>query len=430
MPDTDPNVNHVANATAALDDAGAGPNLGDVPEDYGAELIAQFEHRTSTLAASGEDGMTPPGGWPGGTGVDALAQLEANATPVPREDAPAEPPAAETAPETATASESDASAVPPPAGASAPNDAPADGAGGQEPAGGLGDGTSPSGYVWEYADNTGAAQQAVFPDEVVQRALSLDAWAQQLPDATRAAFGAIEQGQAVAIPRADYDRFVAWQNQQQTADRDADLAEIAVDNPALYATIKAQRDKLDALGSQQGGQGGLGGVAPQPAPLTPQADANLNATATAFDTTIRSYAQEKQLSQPEIEALAAHVVQEQILPFLMERNTLRNQATGAVLRDPDPSQVMRQALDFALTRNPALHTAVLSRAATPATTSGAPTSPAVTDPVTAKKARAASVATAASTAVPPNQRTIRQLSDKEVMDAMTAEIAAALSAGA
>src|SRR5690606_41779848 len=116
---------------------------------------------------------------------------------------------------------------------------------------------------------TGQPAQAVIPDAYVERALSLMAWAQNLPQRPRDAVGMIESGQAVVIPRADYDQFVAWKNQQDKSQRDADLSNLDVD-PDVAKLISELRDKVATLEAQQQ----QGGVDPQ---YQAQANAELSA---------------------------------------------------------------------------------------------------------------------------------------------------------
>lgn len=294
--------------------------------------------------------------------------------------------------------------------------------------------TPSAGYTWTEGDQT-----VTFPDNIVREALQLSDWVQKLPVESRAAIAAVSEGSAIAIPRADYEAFQKWQSAQASTARDADLA----DFPDEYAAvIKAQRDEIDALKAQF--QQPQGQQFQQPQPTTPATQANVNAnldaTAAAFDRAAQDYASSHQLTPEELNGLVDDVLASNVLPAIMDSMTTRNPLTGAVLSPPDLNAVLNQALDIMLIRNPTLASSIASRVAnsTPETASSTtstdggtvqpmPTATApVGDPViSAKKARAASVASAPSAATAPSPRSVTAMSRNEVIAAMEAELARA-----
>lgn len=394
------------------------------PDDFGAAIIAEFEKRGMETRPFGQGGAAmldgssdqaePPGGWPvitpaptdtaatvaeheTGQVTEALTEPEA-----PTEEPGVPAPAPDASPELPVA------AAPEPA-----QDAPADVSAEGASAGA----TIVTGYQWNEGD-----QSATFTDEQVRGALALSAWAEQLPEPTRTAFAAIEQGQAVAIARADYDAFQAWKGEQTRSTRDADLTRLDVD-PEVAQVITGLRDELAALKAGT----------PVPAPLGAPGEfqntnANLDATAQRMDAAARTYATDRGLTEAEFSTLFQAAVNAQVIPSIAENLAQRNPATGQIIRPADPGEVIAQALDFALIRDPGLHTAVLSRRqANPAG------QPSVTAPddfaVTAKKARASSVASAPSAAVTPSPRNPATRTSQEVIAAMEAELAEAMKAG-
>jgi hypothetical protein len=404
------------------------------PDDFGASLLAEFQRREfgSGGAAMMSD-ATPPGEWPGGATVDAgeiakrinaatVAGAATDATdPDPDPDATTTPPSDATTPDATTIpADTPPGEVAPPATASEDTPStPASHAAGVETTD-TSDATATDadanmaasasgGYVWQDGDN-----QHQFTDDQVQRALLLNAWAERLPEQTRVAFAAIEEGQAVAVSRADFDQFKSWREQQTRAQRDADLANLDVD-PDVAKLVTSLRDEVAQL------RGQASPVSRQDDPVVANVNANLDATAQRMDAGARAYAAERQLTEAELQSLFAAAVSAEIIPKLAEANAVTNPLTGAVIQPADPAVVIEQALDFALVRNPVLHTAVAQRRAT------APTTPTPADAaLTAKKARAASVASAPSTAVTPSPRTSKDLSPQERVDAMAADLAAVL----
>lgn len=420
-----------------------GQNVGDLnpPDDFGAEVAAIFAARETRafdpnapradveggtppggpVAAMGNerDGdLVPPGGWPGGETLDATQAREPATAPggdlPPPEGLPA--PAADQVPAPAVDGQPGGGTAP------APPETPA--SGGAEPTSTPDPAADPAtpdaipapvdGYVYTYTNDQGAEASIKFTNEQVERALSVAAWADALPEQTRVAMGAIEEGQAVAVPRADYDRYQAWLNQQQRTTRDADLANYDEDSAR---EIQRLRDELDSRQRP---------VQHPPAAVPANIDANLTATAQQYDAAARAFQTQHQLSQPELESLLDAVADAQIIAGLQQAHTQFNPVTGQVIR-VDAEGAMTKALNAALTWNPQLHNAVITRqqAANSANNPSTPTTPAVPqpDPVTTKKAHAASLASAPSAAVPPAPRTT-PLTGQEAVDAMARDLLA------
>lgn len=257
-------------------------------------------------------------------------------------------------------------------------------------------------------------QTLTFTNEQVLQGLQLLSWATELPEHTRMAMAQIQEGQAVAVPRAEYDRYQAWLNQQQTAQRDADLTHMDED---VAAAIKAARDEADSLRAQiaQMQQGTAAAV-------PPNIDRNLTGVAEQYDAACREFQQQHGLTEQELTTLMDSVVRSQIIVGLQQSHTQFNPITGQVVH-MDGKGAMRKALQSALTWHPEIHNAVLQRQVASTGASQDSTQPAkqTTDPVTRKKANAASLAAAPSAAVPTNPRE-RPLTGQAAVMAMAEEI--------
>lgn len=417
---------------------------GDPPDDFGADVIAEFAKRGMVAREFGTGGAamaddatadagTPPGGWPALESTTPTTPDPRSATPDPRAPASASTSTSSDTPAddgTADGVAATGEAATPPAASGDDTSDRSGGAGAGAPdadaavAAGEVDGTtsppaSPSGYRWTEGD-----QDVTFSDDQVRQALAISAWATGLPDQTRTAFAAIEQGQAVAIPRADFDQFQAWREQQQRSQRDADLSNLDVD-PEVAKVITNLRDEITQL------RGQTSPVSSQnPAQDYSVLNANLSGTAQRFDAAVNAYAMQNGLDQAQMEALTQAALNAQAFRFFGEQLAVTNPVTGAVIQPGDPALIVQRSLDSALVSNPALHTVVLARRQAPAAGTSASPSPAA-DPSAAlnlKKARASSVASAPSAAVTPSPRTTAQMTPDQVIAAMEADIARQLNA--
>ena len=340
----------------------------ELPEGFGQALVDRFGS-TSKLG-----GLTD---YEGGVGVDAVAQLASTPAPEPEPpevpvdepDAPVDESAGETPASVETAPAVEAQETLPPESATT---------------------AAPGGWDHHYIadDNTPATQH--FSDDDVRAGLALKAWSDNLPQDLRWQLGAIASGQAVPIPRADYDRFVAWSQQQSTQSRYADLESLDAD-PKVIDLLRQQRDQIAQLSQTQ-----------QPTPAS-NVDPNLTAWAMQMDNAAVAWGQARQLYTDETRALWQRTINSGIVRHLATSRA-QYSPTGAFLAPADPNTITYEALDFQLTRDPALHAAVLERHANTSTSSSAATPPANVPreadlAIQAKKARAASMAAAPSAVV-------------------------------
>lgn len=367
----------------------------ELPEGFGKALQDRFGSTSNIGLADFE----------GGVGIDAAAQLAATGIEVPAPVTP-EPPADGSALPLSDPSASPASTAEPTSPV-APDVQPATGdqpAAPVEPSAETQPPTEPSaapgGWDHQYVDETGATQTQHFDDSQIRRGLELTAWADSLPPEMRSMLGAVESGQAVAIPRADYDSYVAWRHAQDTQSRDADLDQF---EPDAARVIREQREQIAALQS----------IAQ--APQSNYVDPNLSAWAMRMDNAAVEWGKSRGLTPEETGQLWQATVNSGIIRHLAVSQA-RYSPTGTLLAPADPAQVAYQALDFNLTQNPTLHQAAIERyqsqaqsaqssaapATQPATNHASAPTPAPDPGIQAKKALASSVTSAPSAVVNPS----------------------------
>lgn len=385
----------------------APPELTPPPvKDWGAAILERFGEEGDQSGISDGDG--------GGAWVDALAQIK-------REDKAAvtepEPEKAATEPAAGSREAGDEAQEPSPAAdITTPEPAP-------EP-------VSEGGWDYSYVDpSTNQPASMHFTDDQVHRGLLLANWADSLPDDLRQAFGEIESGQSVPIRRADYDIYLAWQHAQTIKSRDSDLDNLDAD-PEVLKLLKSQRDQIEQLSQQQ----------PQYQPATGvNTVANLTAQAQQMDAAKEEYARARHLDANEIARLWSDTVNSGIISYIARDRAQVNPVTGQLIAPANPAQVVYEALDYHLTRNPPLHAAVVDRHTRasnpspapaentqPTSPASQPTQPAAEysdDAIRAKKAQAASLASAPSASANPAPRPIHNLTGSDLVDAMAADIA-------
>lgn len=256
-------------------------------------------------------------------------------------------------------------------------------------------------------------------EDTARRWGGLAAWAQQLPPETLEQFGAIEQGQARAVPRADYEQFEAWRRNQQ-AQQGGRWDDLPDEDRAYIAELERQNAQL--------------GQSVRQAPAYADNQARMQAAASAFDQTLATYATERNLTPDEASAVFDAAIRSGVIePLANQRRTYA--PTGELIVDCDYAEVARAAFDYALIQNPELHARTISAQGAPATAlttatgdpiPGLPPTEAP-DPTIAKKAAAGSLAAAPSAA--PNNPPFNpaQASPQELHAAMTEEIRQAMS---
>lgn len=244
--------------------------------------------------------------------------------------------------------------------------------------------------------------------EQIRHMAEIAGWAQALPDETRQQFAAIEQRRAVAVDQAEYERFRGWQQSQQTqrgtstpADPWADFAdELNADQRAELNRLQQDSAELERMRMQPSQQQIVDAVVEG------------QRREMRFMSAQNQWADDNGLSGEEADQLLHTAIQSGAIGQFVQRHT-RYSPTGQEL-SVDIEAAARQALDFTLFQNPDLHTRVLTaRQQAAAGTGTPPQSTPTTDPVAAKKARAASVASAPSASVPQPPSDPRQMTDQQ-----------------
>lgn len=362
----------------------AGPIGSDRLDDINDQLVAIFEKRDASD--------------PGSAPADVTTDDAPDTTDTAAETTdPAGDPAG-TDPAGGVAGGGD---VQPPAGA---DDGGADDAGGDDPVGAV-----PGALTLTLED--GSTFEVT--EAVARQWGALAAWAQRLPAEVTEQFGAIEQGQAVAVPRSDYEQFEAWRrNQSRNEDRWADLDDA---DRAYIAQLEQQNAQLAQSRA----------TAPAVADNMRRADI----AADAFSSTLNSYAAERRLTADEASWVYETAIRSGVIGSLADQGRIYS-PTGQLIADCDYADVARKAFDFALVQNPELHARTVSAPGAPTVGGdpipGLPPTEAP-DPTVAKKAAAGSLAAAPSAA--PNNPPFNPAlaSPQDVAAAMAEEIRQAMN---
>lgn len=414
----------------------------DLPEGFGEALLARFGPPSET------GGLTE---YEGGVGINAFAQLGLPDPLTPPDDEVTDPTdttdttkATDPTKATDNTTTSTAPATPDPPGT--PGSQPLDTSGTQEvsspevgspsaDADQLPPPPHPGGWDWSGIDpQTGQEVHQHYDDEEVATGLWLKAWNDSLDPGLRAQLAAVETGEAIPVSRAEYDQFSAWRQQQATAQRDHDLDQF---EPEAAAEIKRLRD---ALGQQQPPvQQHPQAQVSRPDFNGAQAQANLTAYANLIDQAVIAYGAERNLTEAERGQLWHEAVHSGIIRYLADQKAVVS-PTGQLLAPGDPREIAREALDFALVRNPAISAAVASRVSpttppavtqppeliqgTPSTLPASSQNAAQAQALAAKKARAASVASAPSAQVTPAPRDIASMPQADIVRLIEADLRA------
>jgi len=258
-----------------------------------------------------------------------------------------------------------------------------------------GGGTDPDAEHGSAASDPPVSLKVPLPDgseyeldaSTASRLLDLASWAQRLTSEQRAAFAQIEAGQAATVSLSDFERFQAWQQTrpQQDADLFAELEEAGID-PARIAQLRAQQEQIERLQQR----------AFQPQQLhQQQAQQDMDSRVAAYNSGVSRWAHDHGITdEATLERLNDIALHANVIPTFVEQGRSFS-PTGQLLRDADLSRVAEQAMNFALATDPELYREVVLEA------SKAPATPSADlSKVEQKKARAASLASAPSTAVP------------------------------
>lgn len=332
----------------------------------------------------------------------------------------------------------------------------------------------PTGYVHNTVDPyTGNPVSRRVDDATVQQALDVLDWANNLPSGASDTFDAILNGQAAAVPRADLDQFYAWQASKSVPEIPQD-PNFDPNDPQAKA-LQDLRQELVNLKAQVGQAPSPQELAPQQHPqqypqqsgFDPQQQAQIQAFTDRFYAAAENYAQHRLLTPEEKSELLDAAIRSEIVPYFARQESRINPATGRAATQADAAVVANKAMDHVLYQNPQLHQAVLQRLQAQQQPQGQPpgqqfqqpgqapipgqaptpqpqqpptvpgTNPvpnangAIPQPGTptasvtnieAKRARAGSLATAPSAAVPHVPQSVTDMNQQQLVESMAAFI--------
>lgn len=319
---------------------GGWPSVDDVAANTGIALPPLAPGQ-----APGQAPGTPPPAAPAApfdpNAPTAVAQSQLTAPPV----TPAPAPAA-VGGQTGASAPADPAAGPPVAGVAGadPSAAPAPAA----PVGG--------GYRMPYLDGAGQPAVLELTPQQIDQAVRLAAWAESIPVEQRQQIAQVEAGAAVAVPRAEYDAYNAWKNTQAKTTRDSDIQGLLQQEeitPQVAALIAQQRDQLEQVQAAQQQQ-------PAPQQYDPAAVAQQQANQQQFTAAMTQYATHHGLAPQEIQALVDDAVSSGMVEYTANANATYNPLNGQMLNPPHIPSVVEQSLNWALQRNPGLHTKVIT----------------------------------------------------------------------
>lgn len=265
----------------------------------------------------------------------------------------------------------------------------------------------------------GGGNTAEITQDDATRLLGLDQWARSLPEHTVRAFAAIETGDAIAIPRAQYDQFALWQAGQANTNSNPGtpapvLDEFADDTTkALYQQVQQLQQAVQSQQQQQ--------VDQQAAYQVAQMEAYLQQRADVFENSFNEVAKNYGLDDAEAVAALNYAANSRLVQSVNNELTVINPATGAVIRDADPAQVAQVTFERAVMLVPELRQKAIDQQVQARLD-------AERNAITAtnqKKNRAASLSSAPAAAT-SNSRNVRDMSNQEIEAAIAAELRAAI----
>ncbi len=250
--------------------------------------------------------------------------------------------------------------------------------------------------------------------EVATELLSTAAWLQNLPPDVVQGLALLEQGQAVALPHEEYARFQAWKQSGAPATQAPAPVRpdsLAYADPEVAAYVERLEAQTRSTGTPVASQGTPQGT-PQAATTSPFNNpaydaAQANAIAVQrqaevmrdLETAKGTFKAQYGLTDEQVEYANRMVAEARIIPTLVQNHTLKA-PTGSTIREADFATVMREAYEHVMATDPTLRQVRddvlfnqrLAQQQEVETTTAA------------KKARAGSLATAPSAAVPSGQQ--------------------------
>lgn len=224
-------------------------------------------------------------------------------------------------------------------------------------------------------------QQLELTEDHIRHLVGLQGWAQSLPREVAEQFQAIESGKARAVEQAEWEAYQRWAAQQRPAAGgpiDPDDLE-----PEVAELVRRQQAELDALQADREQQ-------------IIEAQRNRAAEMSAVVESVEAkFAEAHGLSAEQVAEVAGYTAALRVLPTMIEQAKVYS-PTGQLIQDADYEQVITRALELGLNAHPTLSNEVIERRVAERLA----TERARSEAVDGKRARAASLASVPSAAVP------------------------------
>lgn len=269
------------------------------------------------------------------------------------------------------------------------------------------------------APEVAAPAPTTLSDEDQKRLLGLDQWARSLRPEVVTAFDAIESGRAVALPREDFEAYLAW---KANGSKPAPAANAPIgqtlDDDELYAdpATRALRDEIQSLRASIDQQR-QDSINTQAASITAQQQAHIATREHTFETTFTTYAAEQGLTPAELNAALSHAINTNLI-LNVDRELGQFSPTGNLIEEADPAQVARVTLDRAIYAIPELR----QRAIDLEVARRLETERADIMATNAKRNRAGSLSSAPTAATAPDPVDVRKMTPYETDAAIAAEL--------
>lgn len=255
-------------------------------------------------------------------------------------------------------------------------------------------------------------QKLELTEDHIRHLVSLQGWAQSLPREVAEQFQAIEAGRARAVEQAEWEAYQRWAAQQRPAggapaidpdELEPEVAEVLRRQQAELQALQAERDQR--LVAQQRDQ-------------HTEIIGHLEAAQARF-------AEQHKLSPEQVEAVAEYTASLRVLPQMVEAARVYS-PTGQLIQDADYEQVFSRALEVGLNAHPTLSNEVIERRVAERLAAERARSEAVDG----KRARAASLASVPSAAVPRDpQMNVQRLSSADTAAQVAAVIRQHMNGG-
>lgn len=247
-------------------------------------------------------------------------------------------------------------------------------------------------------------EPVVVDEQWTRQLLALQGWAQALPPETRDQFAAIERGSSIAVDRAEFEAFQRWRQQTGAGGRteSVDPDDLEPDVADYVRRLEAERDELRRGQQNQAA-----------AQLTADQQRGL----AAIEEVSARFAERYGLNEGELELLQEQTAQLQIVPRLIAEQSVYS-PSGQLLAAPDYATVFEHAFEAGLATHPQLRDKLMQAEVARRLAEER----AANEMVDGKRARAASLASVPSAALPRDPQPAGRMSQQDMTAAIAAEL--------